>query len=234
MIVSCEKCNARYLLASLLLGMSGRKVRCGVCGHTWFQEPVDEEPLPSQGVDDDEPPSFTDHLEQEILESIPEGVKPIPEGSAVPVVQEGKNSFKGDGVAAGLVAAAVFFIVLAALVAFRGPVSLAWPPSARLFQMVGLPVPVPGEGLIFDQVKAVAQTDGTLNITGNIINLHARPSPVPKIRATLRENEDITGDTWMVPVENEEIGPEETISFTGTYEGVPEAMKEVNLRFVLE
>lgn len=233
MIVNCEKCNARYLLASLLLGVNGRKVRCGVCGHTWFQEPMDE-PLPQDDVDDDARPSFTDHLDQEMLEPIPEGVKPLPEGSAVPAVQGWQGGLPGDIISSVLVAAALLFVVLAALVTFREPVSLAWPPSARLFDMIGLSTPVPGEGLIFDQVKAVAKDDGTLTITGNVINLRARPSLLPKIRATLQENEAAIGDSWILAVDKHVIGPEETLSFTATYDSLPEIMKEVNLKFVLE
>lgn len=42
MILNCEKCHTRYILASHMLGYEGRKVRCTHCGHEWFQEKADD------------------------------------------------------------------------------------------------------------------------------------------------------------------------------------------------
>ncbi|ACJ01438.1 zinc-ribbon domain-containing protein [Rhodospirillum centenum] len=38
MILSCPACSKRFLLDAALLG-SGRRVKCGNCGHIWHQEP---------------------------------------------------------------------------------------------------------------------------------------------------------------------------------------------------
>ncbi len=39
MIVTCEECETKFLVASEALGIEGRKVRCGSCGHVWLQMP---------------------------------------------------------------------------------------------------------------------------------------------------------------------------------------------------
>ncbi|MCB1556846.1 MAG: zinc-ribbon domain-containing protein [Alphaproteobacteria bacterium] len=39
MILTCEKCSTRYLLSAAALGTDGRRVRCTMCRHEWFQSP---------------------------------------------------------------------------------------------------------------------------------------------------------------------------------------------------
>lgn len=41
MIISCEKCETKFLVKAEQLGDKGRKVRCGNCAHVWLQKPAD-------------------------------------------------------------------------------------------------------------------------------------------------------------------------------------------------
>lgn len=52
MILTCEKCHTRYLLASHMLGYEGRKVRCTHCGHEWYQEKAEEQDAATAGESD--------------------------------------------------------------------------------------------------------------------------------------------------------------------------------------
>lgn len=243
MIITCEQCHARYLLASLLLGASGRKVRCGACGHTWFQDQVDEiyekpadHTAPTDGIDI----SFSDHLDAEILEPIPEIIQPIPAGSSVPAIKGSPLSFltSRESLNGILTAMAIVAVIAAVLLVMRVPVVGVWAPSALVFDKMKIPVSVPGEGLIFDQVtaKAVPNAAGhyTLTLSGNVINLKAAAAKMPAIRATLRESETQSGDSWVVMMDKIMIGAEETIPFTSTYENLPDVMKEVNIQFILD
>lgn len=234
MIITCEQCNARYLLASLLLGVSGRKVRCGVCSHEWYQEPIDE-PYTRQSADD---ASFSDMVTQAAAEPIPESVRPIPEGSNVPAMQgdshkQGKNS----GATGAILAALVLFTLLSGVVfVMRAPLVQAWPPLAYVFDLAGLPVTVPGEGLIFDQMKAHAVPDEngkyTLTLSGNIINLKARDATLPKIKARLIGAGDDAPE-WDVVVGRDHIEGEEVVPFISVYDDLPGEISEVNIRFTL-
>jgi predicted Zn finger-like uncharacterized protein len=38
MILQCEQCNTRFLITDAQLG-AGRRVRCAICSHEWFQAP---------------------------------------------------------------------------------------------------------------------------------------------------------------------------------------------------
>ncbi len=251
MIITCEKCNARYLLASLLLGVSGRKVRCGVCGYEWFQESVDDVEDEEDGDEDgdedgeiafdDEPkPDFRSLMDDENLEPIPEGVRPVPDGSSVPVLTRSGAPRNFDrGVVHALVGVAVIvLVILAGMVVLRDRVVQMWQPAALVYSMVGLPVAVPGEGLIFDRITATATPDANgqyhLVVNGNVINLHAREAALPKVRVTLRRSERDLVESWLVAFDRNAIGPEETLPFQTTFDNLPGETKEVNVRFAVE
>lgn len=238
MIISCEQCKARYLLASLLLGSSGRTVRCGSCGHTWFQDAVDE-PVSPDSAADDAPASFRDHMvDAEIIDSIPEGVMPS-EGAGALALPTDMLKARLHGAAAvtnGLLAAVVVFgLVTGGLILMRGSVVQSWTPAAWAYEVIGLTTPLPGEGLIFDQLtaRAVPDDDGvyTLKLEGKIINLRAQPSAIPPIVATLRSDVTDPGQPIEVTLDADKIGPEDSVGFTATQANLADTMKEVNLRF---
>lgn len=233
MILSCEQCQARYLVASLLLGVGGRTVKCGVCGHSWFQPPVDEVY--------EAPKSFGEHLDHEILDSIPEGVRPIPEGSSVPTVKKEKFRFNfkehlsKENMTGGAATAAVFVVLFSVMALFHAPIVRAWAPADLLFSSIGLSTPIPGEGLIFNQVTAHAKADAdgqyVLTVSGNIINLHNEDIAVPGVYAALEKSGDDMGANFMIPVDKTTIGPEGKISFTATYENPPKDATDLKITF---
>lgn len=38
MILNCPSCSAKFMVSAAAFGSKGRDVRCGKCGHTWFQD----------------------------------------------------------------------------------------------------------------------------------------------------------------------------------------------------
>lgn len=245
MIINCEQCNARYLVASLLLGTDGRKVRCGVCGHVWFQEPIDEayrRPAEEEsgGETGDEgagtTPSFQDMVNDGNDDhDVPQSIHPIPDDAMLsPLPPKKQGGFERGDWNAVAAAVALVIMTVAAVYALRVPLVAAWPAAALV-----LDVPVPGEGLIFDQLRARAVPDDrgvyTLTLEGSIINLHARPAALPKVMATLHAADGtVSGDSWIVPVDGGDVMDGESIvNFTTTYPNLPDATGEVNVRFVL-
>ncbi|MDB5492299.1 MAG: family finger-like domain protein [Micavibrio sp.] len=236
MILICEQCQARFLVASLLLGVDGRKVKCGVCGHTWFQPPGDEEYTPGSGGD--EALSFRDHLEHEDLEPIPEGVRPIPEGSAMPVTGSHKFTIRDhltrDNIGGGAMAAAVFAVAFVGLIAFHGPLTKIWPPFSSLFSAVGIESTA-GQGLIFDQVAAKQSKDSAgksiLTLTGNIVNVRKEMADIPSVWATLQKSEKEKGVTFMVKLDKKNIDAQGKIPFAAVYDDLPDDMTQVKISF---
>lgn len=71
MILTCEKCHTRYLLASHMLGYEGRTVRCTHCGHEWYQEKTEDQE--KETADDSEgsgPGGQDDHAGDSAIDDI--------------------------------------------------------------------------------------------------------------------------------------------------------------------
>ena len=230
MIVICEQCNTRYLVPQHAIGADGRTVRCTSCQHEWFQEPEDGGAPPETF----EPPDD--------IEPIPEAVLPIPEGSELPVIfenimTEGTLAHRGPyprvmGYAA---AAGVFFLIAGILYVLHGPVVKIWPPSARLYEMVGLSTKLPGEGLIFDRVTAAVATteagEKFLNVEGVIVNLKSQPVDIPPVSTALRAADGGIFDSWQLDLPENSAPAGADVPFKTSYPEVPKDMKEVTVSF---
>ncbi len=222
MILTCENCQTRYLLPSHSLAPDGRRVRCTVCNHEWDQD-----------YDGDD---YVEESDDEDLEPIPESVRPIPEGSAVPSleIREGK---KGLPVAGMLASAAVFAGVLGLLLFLKTPITNAWPQSGAFYAMLGMEQPLPGEGLIFDQLKGTsddAETGGLMiDLSGNIVNLSAERISVPIVRFALNNEGGEIGEVWYLKPEQEFLDAHGDMAFHTVYQSESEDAKGVNVSFSL-
>jgi predicted Zn finger-like uncharacterized protein len=231
MILTCPSCSMRYLIADSAIGAEGRKVRCASCSHEWYQEGAQAETF-RQVLEKEE-----DTVAKPPVEPIPESVKPIPQGSSVPVIHTPKISTEGMlGRMTGYgAAAAICILFIVALVMIRQPVARAWPPSLLLYDLVGAKVTLPGEGLIIDRVKATAaiQPDGqgSLIVRGSVINLKDFDLSVPRILATLWKDDGSALESWIIDLPHETLKAEQSFDFEAEYPGVPAEAKSVNLTF---
>lgn len=231
MILTCEQCNARYLVPQHAIGADGRTVRCSSCHHQWFQEPEDTE----APAEDFEIP--------EDIEPIPESVMPIPEGSDLPAIMEDvvptESVVKASHPRAlGYAAAAVvFFAIGGALYALHDPIVKIWPPAALVYEMAGLVSPLPGEGLIFDRVSAVVTPNengaNILNIDGFVVNLTSDPIDMPKIHTTLNLDGGNISDSWQLDAPENSVPPHSEVQFRTSYPEIQNDVKEVTVSFRL-
>lgn len=206
MILSCPACSTRYLVDPALLGPDGREVRCAKCGHQWAQKPPEDVPAP------DLPP-----LEPEIR-SVPE---PEAVASAPDIPPSGVNlpalprqaSRRGSSVAWLLL-----FLVLAIFVgafAAREQIMEAWPASTKLYERLGLSMPSYDKVLVVrNGASSYHIEDGkqVLVVQGEVVNISPALQPVPRLRATLREQgRDM--QSWTFQAAQSRLLPGEAASF---------------------
>lgn len=162
----------RYVVADASIGEAGRKVRCASCGHQWFQEGnvapdiIAEEPL---------------------AHDIPEGVKPQADAPPPVLAEEAQKMRDQDLIArvCGFFGAfLVFLLIFLTLALFKGPVVNAFPPSVMFYELIKLSPPIPGSGLVIDQLR-VEEQSGELVIEGRIINLTSNEIDIPPVAVFL-------------------------------------------------
>ncbi len=236
MILTCPNCYIRYLLDSQILEPSGRRVRCSACQYIWFQNTEEE----SSAGDD------FDDLEDEATESRPfAGI--LADGDDIPESLKAKaadfsNDLPEDNrlipVLTGVAAAALIFLLSATLLVLaRDPVIKAWPPSAFAFNLVGFEMNTPGQGLIFDRVKANTRFDShgneIIDVEGKIINLRDKAVSIPKVEARLLDEQGNVMQKWFVDVASEKVGGEESLTFKTSHPETGEEIKQVQFGFII-
>jgi predicted Zn finger-like uncharacterized protein len=218
MILTCENCQTRYLVPGDAIGAEGREVRCAACHHQWFQEPQD----------------FHQYVEE--VEPIPEAVRPVPEGSALPVIRMPGTPEAGRG-AGYLAAALVFLLIFTGLVAERGRLIHAWLPSVRFYQALHIAPALPGQGLSLDKITAAVTPDAqgvnTLNLKGHIINTTNRDVKVPPLHASIILDEGTIFNGWQIDPPQLAIVPHGDITFESSYPALPNNAKEVTVNLLL-
>ncbi len=230
MILTCPNCYIRYLLDRQVLEPNGRRVRCSACQFIWFQNPDDDDSLDDVYEGDED----AEYLAQaEVLdEDIPESVKPGPREIYDDLFEENRLIPVLTGVAA---AALVFLFFSTILVFMREGIVRSWPPSAMVFEMAGFEIPVPGEGLIFDRVKAVTDFDQhgneIIEIEGKIINLRDKSVKLPKIQARLMDEAGGYKQEWKVDVPEEAVNAEQSLRFATHYPEIADEVKQVQIGF---
>lgn len=150
MILKCPECSTRFLVNEALLGAHGRKVKCASCKHIWFQEPERHDGEAFHAESSFVPP----------IEDIPESVKPVPEGSNLPVPAEESFFSPLYGLAASIILAV---LLIGATVPVRGEIVKIWEPSALLYETIGFHVPVLGEGIAIENVEMVEYPEGEMS-----------------------------------------------------------------------
>lgn len=232
MILSCEKCHTRYLLPTHLLGPEGRRVRCTMCSHEWFQIPEDDE----------DSLSFADTLAEEV-----ESVKYNEVSGELPVLLDhsaevpgGKRKDKlSPASVTGMAASAVVFVtILAGLLAFKEPVMRSWPASLAFYDALGIAGPPPGEGLIFEDLKAVTTFNAKgveiLTVDGKIMNIKPYPVQVPGLRFSLRTKDGEEVEHWSLESPKTDIPAQQSMPFSSVYPEIGKGVTDLNIRFAID
>lgn len=224
MIISCSACSTRYLVDPALIGLDGREVRCAKCGHQWVQMPPDEVP--------EAPPPL-----QPEIRSVPEDQEPTgdaPVTSQLPAVAQPPRRRFGSGLSWALLL--LLIGVFVGGVAARHEIMAAWPPSARLYERLGLASPS-YEGLLTvrNGSSAYQQEDGkpVLVVQGEVVNTSSGMQVVPKLRASLRENGREV-QSWIFQATQSKLMPGEAASFVTRFKEPSPTATDLTITFLDE
>jgi predicted Zn finger-like uncharacterized protein len=218
MILTCPSCNTRYIVDPQQLGIIGRMVRCANCSHTWHAEPPMDMPKPvepDEMMGDLPPDPAAGPVYGSFASDTP---RPIPPGSNLPALSEPRPR-------AGLGWPLLLLVILVGavgLVGGRNEVVRWWPPAARLYDTVGLPLDVPWEGLDLRNVTTTPQSDnGTLIVEGTVVNTSSKPRHIPELKAVMTSAAQQVLKDWTFPSGIQSLEPGESASFHQELPNVP-------------
>lgn len=215
MILTCPDCSARFAVEAEKLGPDGRRVKCGKCGHVWFEST----PVPDP-EDQAEPVTPVTPLEPGEQSTIP--VRNLP---AIRQVQKARSARTGWMVSVVLLAA-----ILAALWFGRAHIARAVPQMEAVYAAVGIAAfPLPGEGLRIDFDPKTE--DGVLSLRGEIINISDGVRDVPGLEVVISDASQVTLKSWDFTSDVRRLGPGETVAFTTQTDNVPEGAANVSISF---
>ena len=203
MIITCPSCSTRYLVDPAALGETGRMVRCAVCSHTWGETPPDDMP---KRVD-----TAVAYYE----------TQPIPPGSNLPALphRHGAKDWIGWAALAVAIAAA-----LGGAVAMQDRIVRAWPLAERLYLMVGLVEPSPGDFFELGNVKQstfVENEHTVVVVTGEIVNISAETRPIPKVFAQIFDADRRVIKKWVVTPAGSDLAPGAIAAFSDRFVDPP-------------
>ncbi|CAK0763644.1 Znf/thioredoxin_put domain-containing protein [Azospirillaceae bacterium] len=216
MILTCPACSTRYAIDPTTLGAAGRKVRCAKCNHNWIQRPVAE---PPKAVDFD-PTESTALMEQTFSFETSPFAEPPPTPSWASPSTLAKSAPPPPSrplVAGWMMMFALTLVIVSGLVLGRTQIVGVWPPAARLYDVVGLPVDPPGAGLKIQNVRSEQRVeDGTalLLVEGQVANVSSLERDVPAIRAISIGPDGKEVRAWIVPPSLTRLMPGEVATFS--------------------
>lgn len=209
MIITCPTCSTRYTLADQAVGPHGRKVRCAKCGHIWWQTPAEDE--------EESPFSFSDEVTEIRSPQTTMAHTTMTSPLAAGLDDSPAAKRRRRGALAGW---AVFALVLGGIAAGgylgRAEIVRLWPPSALLYETVGLPVDPPGAGLKLQNVRSEQKLDGgspVLLVEGQIVNVSDVARPVPPVRAVTLGPDQQPVQSWTIDASPAQLLPGEIAVF---------------------
>ncbi len=247
MLVTCPECAQKFKVPDKALGTKGRKLKCSNCEHKWHQMPkpkakpkpkrpeTEEEFAPEQDADLDAP--LEEGLGEDRMEA-GEAMDPPPLGDVSrfrPMTGADADRKRRPVVLYVLLALAV--AIPAGLLAGRTSLVHAWPASALLYETIGMPVPVPGEDLVLQNVYVDRRQEGTVEVLvvhGEIRNPGDGMVSLPSLRATVLDEGGQTLASWLFTTESYQLLPDEKTAFTSEFANTAPGAARVNVTFTDE
>jgi predicted Zn finger-like uncharacterized protein len=198
MILSCSACDTRFLVPDQALIPSGRKVKCGKCGATWFTPPPVTGPTqaeiesvpPVAAAQAPNPAPESPRLQAAASVAVGQPVDPVRAARErvvnLPTVKPEPARRHSDMVG-WLILAASILIVIAGVYLGRDRVVALLPAAQPYYARVGITVPLPERLSVRDVItKQVREGESAiLEVSGTIANESRYARPMPRLRISL-------------------------------------------------
>ena len=130
-------------------------------------------------------------------------------------------------------AIAAFIVAATAAIASRATIVSAAPGTAAVYAWLGMPVNL--RGLKIDRVRATVagqtQDRQELLITGEIVNVRDRETPVPNLRLTLRAEDGRELYVWTARGPKDRLSPHDEVAFRARLAAPPAGVRDVLVKF---
>ena len=256
MIITCPNCSTQFSLNADQLGDAGRYVRCAKCAHRWFAEPdsLIEEPVrgavlqqtvPQQSaLPSDEPAVEAEAsvplLAQEVSDEDGEAVAsppPIPSEEEIARFQTTPPAMKKSTVMWWIFLLVVIVLVVGSLFVFRRDIVAFYPPTQKLYTVLGYGADVLGSGLEIPEYAIVSRQEGNkliLAINGEIKNTTSHVLDVPLLFGTIRDSKGKNLHIWSFRAEEPRVLAGESVAFETEAPDLPRIGVNVSITFTTE
>ncbi len=227
MILTCPSCSTRYLSDPTSLNPNGRMVRCANCGHSWFQKPPDDMPKQVAGATLQLGGTSGSQAAAPVVPGL---------GGAERFSTEQRPSrrrgFSASTFAIWILVLLAIGVVVAAVYQYRVEIVRGWPQTASLYNLTG--VEVISSGLDFRDVTFERTTnDGLpmLTVRGQVVNITDQSLPIPRLRITLRDVDEVELYHWTFALQQTRIGPGTSTDFVTRLASPPVGAYDFEVRF---
>lgn len=241
MIITCEECQARYLINPDVLGASGRIVRCSSCAHSWHQNPPEDRPRPLGGdFYEEKEPSFDFDKDDDVpgldtdLSKMTSDLAFASQSLFYPPQKKRFSIVKVMGIFLG------FFLLLVLTVGYvgRDQILSRFPKLEPLYAAVGVDMNLLALGLELKDVTWVVADPALKKVLlkGVIVNTSRRALVIPPLSLLLKgtQGEDYVAlDRWVVHTPMNKILPGEVYPFQiPLTDDIPGEVEEIEVDFV--
>jgi hypothetical protein len=128
---------------------------------------------------------------------------------------------------------AAFIAAGMTVIAARATIVAAAPGTAVVYAGLGMPVNL--RGLSIERVRATAAGQGEgsqeLLITGEIVNLRDKETPVPNLRLVLRAEDGRELYVWTARGPKDRLSPHDEVAFRARLAAPPAGVRDVLVKF---
>ncbi|MBM3517826.1 MAG: DUF3426 domain-containing protein, partial [Alphaproteobacteria bacterium] len=142
---------------------------------------------------------------------------------------------RGAAITGWVAMALILAVVVGGGIFAKERIVATWPPAAKLYDMIGLPVADPGYGLEPRNVASAQEMDGdvpVLVVSGEVVNTSGETRAVPRLRGALLDVREREIFFWVFATANATLAAGEVTPFSTRVPNPPTNARRIAGTFV--